>query len=420
MLRRQLLRKTRRSSKKLRKAERSSRPAVDGPLTEGQKEFAEVVARRTGLSPRVVAAQVLAEMSGPFAREREAEGNHNWLNVAYFDSGPGSITKDPVWSSPRSAARASADFYKGKRFGASQGIRDVLKSAGKSDEAQIQAIAGSGWASSGYDGGDSLRGTADLISVREGSPQARRKARRARGALRRVERRADRAGLEGVERKARVARTGGEGAAPRRKRGPFAGSRRMVSRILGQPVHGDKEPGHAAGGDHDPATPGAYAQDIGSVGGNPAEGEGGLGWNQETVSRAARRIRRLGGSIPKGFRLGQDWEGTVAGYRIQLLTAPHGTGPHVHLGARWVGGTAPSGTVSGGGSTRAFVGAVAEAAGVSRQVAAERLRDDPNWGLRILRQLGFTITPGRVASPGGRSEPKADIGRLKKRYLVKL
>src|SRR5690606_32767895 len=74
-----------------------------------------------------------------------------------------------------------------------------------------QALAKSGWASSGYEGGDSLRGTAALIDVREGDPRARRQVRRSKRQLRRVERRAGRAGLPGVARRARKARRGSGG-----------------------------------------------------------------------------------------------------------------------------------------------------------------------------------------------------------------
>lgn len=115
-------------------------------LTEGQKKFVRRVAAKTGLNSKVIAAQVFTEMNGGAAQARERAGNHNWLNIAYYDSGPGSITKSKVWSDPIRAADATADFFKGKRFGPSQGIRNIIKTAGESPEAQIAAIAKSGWA----------------------------------------------------------------------------------------------------------------------------------------------------------------------------------------------------------------------------------------------------------------------------------
>lgn len=122
---------------------------LTGPLTPGQKVFAKQVAKRTGLNPRVVAAQALAEESGSYATQREAEGNHNWLNIGYFDSGPGQLTQDPNWSNPKSAARSTARFLKGKEYGASEGIKAIIpESKGRGPAAQVSAIANSGWASS--------------------------------------------------------------------------------------------------------------------------------------------------------------------------------------------------------------------------------------------------------------------------------
>jgi hypothetical protein len=100
---------------------------------------------------------MLAEQSSGAARSRQAQGNHNWLNIAYFDKGPGSITRGREWRSPSSAADATAAFLRGQKYGPSSGIRRIIGTAGQSPENQIRAIAGSGWASSGYRGGSDLR-----------------------------------------------------------------------------------------------------------------------------------------------------------------------------------------------------------------------------------------------------------------------
>jgi hypothetical protein len=126
-------------------------------LTSGQRQFVSSLAARTNLDPRVLQAWVLAEESGGAAHQREQQGNHNWLNIGYFDSGPGAITKNQAFSNPRSAAHATAEFLQGSKFGASSGIRRILSTAGHDPQAQIKAIAGSGWASSGYAGGSTLR-----------------------------------------------------------------------------------------------------------------------------------------------------------------------------------------------------------------------------------------------------------------------
>lgn len=150
-----------------------------GPLTPGQKKFALELARRTNLSPRVIAAWALAEMSGPHAQKREAERNFNALNIGYFDSGPQPLTQDGVWSDPKSAAKATARFLKGKQYGASPGIQAILDAAGKSEEEQIAAIARSGWSSDSYGGGSALRGTLGQVKLKGGrSKLDRRLARR--------------------------------------------------------------------------------------------------------------------------------------------------------------------------------------------------------------------------------------------------
>ena len=161
--------------------------------------------------------------------------------------------------------------------------------------------------------------------------------------------------------------------------GPYAGSRRIVSSLLGQPVWGDKEPGHSAGGMHDPANPVAYAQDIGSAytEGNPSEGE--PPYSQDTVSGVVRRLRGRGADIPANFALGENWEGGVGGYDIEFLTAPHGTGPHIHLGAEYSGEAPPPGTYSGSpgstsGQAASLVAAGAPAPLVGQAVAASNQR----------------------------------------------
>lgn len=135
-------------------------------LTKGQWVFSYQLASLTGLDVNVVKAWVLAEMSGNYALEREIKGNHNWLNIGYFDrlKGDGAFQRIGVWSNPTLAATASAAFLEGKFLGASKGIQNILKSSEKSPAQQLKAIATSGWASSGYHNGKSLRGTYNLVN----------------------------------------------------------------------------------------------------------------------------------------------------------------------------------------------------------------------------------------------------------------
>lgn len=147
------------------------RISLSGPLTAGQRTFGTTLARLTGLSPRVIGAWMLSEQSGPYAASREQEENHNWLNIGFFDSGPGAITQEQVWRDPREAARATAAFLQGTYGGASEGIQSILGVAGRKDAEQIRAIASSGWATN-PDYENLIRGTYSQVSA-QGSPGPR-------------------------------------------------------------------------------------------------------------------------------------------------------------------------------------------------------------------------------------------------------
>lgn len=131
-------------------------------LAPGQEKFAGTFARETGLDPRVVGSWLLAEQSGSAAKYYEDKGYNNWLNIANTDSGPASGAHSSVWRDPESAAKASAEWMRGRgqiagEYGApAEGIRNILRTSGKNYKEQIQAIAKSGWASSGYEGGKAL------------------------------------------------------------------------------------------------------------------------------------------------------------------------------------------------------------------------------------------------------------------------
>lgn len=137
---------------------------MTGYLTPGQDAFALHLAKLTGLNPGVIRAWTLAEESGGAAQQRQAASNMNWLNVGYFDSGPGSLTRDQMWRTPEAAAQATADFLMGKRWGAAPGIRAILRTAGQSPEAQLRAIWTSPWASSKYGNGRDLQSTYKMVA----------------------------------------------------------------------------------------------------------------------------------------------------------------------------------------------------------------------------------------------------------------
>ena len=434
---RRVERKVKKASRKLIKAQRraSMSGGIEGPLTPGQKKFAKIFSKKTGINPRVAGAWLLSEMSDSAAQGREAEGNHNWLNIAYFDSGPGSITKDRVWSNPRSAANASARFLKGKQFGASEGIQAILPQArGRSDEAQIQAIAGSGWASSGYEGGDSLRRTRELISTRPADPKAKAKLDRVKGVAEEVDREARKLGLPGVAGLSPDGKAAVEDVFRiKKEKGILAGSRKMVSKVIGQPVWGDKEPGHSAGGDHDPSIGDAYAQDIQLGADNPAEGE--PTYDQALLDRIEKNIRKMGGEVGD-LKVGSGMnEAFVQGYRLQIIadsaTNYHGSGPHLHIGAKWTGEKPPPGTQFGGGGSGTVSvpgggsgGGVTTSGGSPEQLRAGGKGKGKESVKDILRELGYNVTSTGITKTGilADTTPEATTtttSSLKRRYGVK-
>lgn len=90
---------------------------------------------------------------------------------------------------------------------------------------------------------------------------------------------------------------------------------------LGVPVTAKQEPGHAAGGDHDPTVEGATARDYGGT---------------EAVRKALfRRIARALG-VPDAKYKGEDLNIVKGGVRYQVISRDHGSGPHLHVGVRKV------------------------------------------------------------------------------------
>jgi hypothetical protein len=138
---------------------------VSSPLlTSGQQQFVAHLARLTGLDPGVISAWALAEESGSAAQARQTSGNFDWLNIGYFDSGPGQIAFDTAFKDPVTAAEQTARFLEGTWGGSSSSIRAILATAGQDPQEQIDAIASSNWASSHYGGGANLRSTYDELS----------------------------------------------------------------------------------------------------------------------------------------------------------------------------------------------------------------------------------------------------------------
>jgi hypothetical protein len=151
----------------------ASRSGVTGPLTRGQKTFVNELARETKMSPKVLGAWVLSEMSSTYAQDRETQGYHNWLNIGHWGGKQQPFVSNADFATPKQAAKRTAAFLRGEEMGASQGIQGIVPSSqGQPDARQLQNIAFSGWEGGNYGGdGSKLTGTYGLIGERR-DPQA--------------------------------------------------------------------------------------------------------------------------------------------------------------------------------------------------------------------------------------------------------
>lgn len=144
-----------------------------GALTRGQRIFRDELSRQTGLNRRFIGAWLLAEQNGSAAKGYENRGYNNWLNIARTDSGDRGGSHGKYWADPVTAARITAQWMRGqgplaRDYGApAPGIRRILSAKGV--DAQIHALATSGWASSGYNGGNTLR---QLLGLKQGEAPA--------------------------------------------------------------------------------------------------------------------------------------------------------------------------------------------------------------------------------------------------------
>ena len=132
-------------------------------LTSNQVTFSGALAELIGYSPRVIGAWCLAERSGASAKQWQAQGKNNWLNVEAFDSGWSAFSTDAqVWATPTRAAQATESWIHTK---AAPSLRSmILGAAHKSDAEQIRAIWQSPWAGSHYNSGTILASTYRLVS----------------------------------------------------------------------------------------------------------------------------------------------------------------------------------------------------------------------------------------------------------------
>jgi murein DD-endopeptidase MepM/ murein hydrolase activator NlpD len=139
---------------------------IEGPLTPEQKRFVKGVAKHTGLSPRGLAAQALAEESGSAAAGYEASGEHNYLNI-----GPGQH-----FGSNRQGVRETAHL-----LNTSPAYAGIRATRGKGAAAQVHATGSSPWGTNE----STMLGTLALVHARS-NPAAKKKLQRAKAAAKSV------------------------------------------------------------------------------------------------------------------------------------------------------------------------------------------------------------------------------------------
>ena len=121
-------------------------------LSPNQRRFIQGYASASGIDPRLIAAQLIAEEPAG-ANAPVGHNDQNWLNIGNTDSRwfPGAA----AWKDPYRAGRRSALWTRGKLsvpgFGrAAPGIVAFSRTSGQPLQSQIRALQHSGWASSGY------------------------------------------------------------------------------------------------------------------------------------------------------------------------------------------------------------------------------------------------------------------------------
>lgn len=380
----------RRAASELKKARRGAAKStgIQGPLVPEQKRFVKGVAKHTGLNPRAVAAQALAEQSGPAAQGYEAGGEHNYLNI-----GPGQH-----FGSNREAVRETA-----KLLNTSSNYAGIRAARGKGAAAQVQAIGASPWGTVL----STMQGTLPQVSVKHNPKAAKR--------LKVTEANASKLGLKvGAPKKAKRGRVPSVvyiGQQAQKKFGLHVGENAAFGGVA--PVHeGSPKPGGGFYSEAERAAAGAsyhYADEAIDVSGAPEQM---LAFDQWVAQKWGKGVTELfydpGISIKEGSEIG----------------AIGGHGDHVHVSVAMPGQTFQGGYTAGPGGAM-FVGyggsasaAASSAAGAARAAAEGQGRTVSPWQRywrvkRKLKRLGVGL--GEATEP----TTSTTLAALERKYGVK-
>ena len=119
--------------------QRGQEVTVSGPnIAPDEAEFYKELAKQTGVDIRALAAQG--------TQEGGADNDYNVFNIGWTDSGRLDLTYDKAWANPKAAAKATAEFMKGNRWGPSESIANIIPlAAGKGPDAAVAAFGQSDW-----------------------------------------------------------------------------------------------------------------------------------------------------------------------------------------------------------------------------------------------------------------------------------
>jgi hypothetical protein len=410
-------RKVKGATRKLTAARKAATSRIAIPGDEGI--FVNTLARKTGLSPRVIAAWIRAEGGN-------STGDWNRLNIGHTDSGPIGLTADGGWSNPRMAADLTAKFLKGEYGGASAAIQNILPmSKGASDQQQILNITDSGWATN-------PQYTEDVTAVYNevGEPVTRANTKDLKAAKKEaaaVQALADELGIKGVggikmgkgKSGARepiyinFSRKGGEGTSSTKWLVPTGGNEVLkfqtpLARALVGLAKASGDPISVNSGfrstEEQAELYAAYQAGTGNLAAPPGSSnhEGGKAADVELTDEQ----RSLAPQFGLGFPVpGEDWHIELVGDAANALV----DGSGVSSSGVSSSGVSSSGVSSSGGGGSAGSG----------PAARKGRRSDV---LEKLRELGFNVTAsgvkktGLAAGSASKAKPSAVLTELQKEY----
>jgi len=412
---RRVKKQAKRVRKKIAKVERGA--TIGGMPSGVPKEYAKWIRK---YSPRI----------DKQARETYGlSGNEFMAKMLKGESGFNMDTVGP--DTPYGNARGAAQFIPGTRqaFVDKFGI-DPWRSKKQAVQAMALHLDGKSYSKTfgiqGYNPGinDSYYLNQDVGETQKANPNAKQRLKQLRGRAKQIDKRAKELGVEGVT------RPKPEIAEPKQATGDWAGSQKIIQRILGAgpDLASDKE-NRGTGSYHDTGNEIAYAQDI-PIDGALEQGE--PVYDQKLLDKITRRIRKMGGQVPD-LTMGMGYtKGSLRGYELEIIpdsrTNSHGTGPHLHIGARWTGENLPPGTQAGGpggsdgGGGGGGGGTTVTSIGPSGTQTVQYEGNKKNLR-EILYEIGFDVRPDGIRRVGERDENRGQRTpsreTLKRRYGIK-